>query len=156
MLRIFIDGDACPVKEEAYRVAARYQLTVHIVAGSWMRTPDDPKVVLTVVGPGIDAADDWIVGQVENGDIVVTTDIPLAARCLTAGAQVLDSTGHRYTAENIGPALVHRSLLADLRDLGEISGGPPPFEKKHRSRFLQRLDEAVHTIRRRTGIGNPL
>jgi uncharacterized protein YaiI (UPF0178 family) len=157
LLHIFVDADACPVKEEVYRVAARYDLDVTLVAGSWMRTPDAPRVDLKVVGGGIDVADDWIVEHVGMGDIVVTADIPLAARCLGLGAAVIGSTGRPFTADNIGPALATRGLLSELRDLGETTGGPPPFEKRDRSRFLQQLDEAINTIRRANRVsGLPL
>ena len=153
MLHIFIDADACPVKDEVYRVAARYDLDVTLVAGSWMRTPDAPRIELKVVGGGIDVADDWIVDHVETDDIVVTADIPLAARCLALGATVLGPGGQPFSDDNIGQALATRGLLSELRDLGEITGGPPPFEKRDRSLFLQRLDESVHAIRRRARTG---
>jgi uncharacterized protein YaiI (UPF0178 family) len=149
VLHIFVDADACPVKDEIYRVAARYDLRVTLVAASWMRAPDDPRVTLQVVGGGIDVADDWIVEHAGDGDIVVTADIPLAARCLALGAHVIGSTGYPFTQDNIGSALATRGLLSELRDLGEVTGGPAPFEKRDRSRFLQRLDEAVVAIRRR-------
>jgi len=151
VLHIFVDADACPVKEEIYRVAARYELNVTLVAGSWMRTPEDPRIGLEVVGAGIDVADDWIVEHVEAGDIVVTADVPLAARCLERGATVLGSGGRPFTADNIGTALATRGLLSELRELGEITGGPAPFEKRDRSLFLQQLDESVIAIRRRAG-----
>jgi len=151
VLHIFVDADACPVKDEVYRVAARYDLGVTLVAGSWMRTPENPKVELRVVGGGIDVADDWIVEHVETGDIVVTADIPFAARCLALGATVIGYASPPFTADNIGTALATRGLLSELRDLGEITGGPPPFQKRDRSAFLQRLDESIHAIRRREG-----
>jgi hypothetical protein len=141
------------VKAEVFRVAARYDLRVTLVAGSWMRSPTDPRVALQVVGGGIDVADDWIVEHVEDGDIVVTADIPLAARSLAKGAAVLGNTGWPFTADNIGGALATRGLLSELRDLGEVTGGPAPFERRDRSRFLQRLDDAVVAIRRRSGAG---
>jgi uncharacterized protein YaiI (UPF0178 family) len=149
VLHIYVDADACPVKEEVCRVAARYELNVTLVAGSWMRKPEDPRVALKVVGAGIDVADDWIAEHVEAGDIVVTADIPLAARCLERGATVLGSGGRPFTADNIGSSLATRALLSELRDQGEITGGPPPFEKRDRSLFLQQLDESVHAIRRK-------
>jgi hypothetical protein len=149
VLHIYVDADACPVKDEVYRVAARYDLRVTLVAGSWMRSPEDPRVALQVVGGGIDVADDWIVEHVDDGDIVVTADIPLAARCLALGAHVIGSTGYPFTQDNIGSALATRGLLSELRDLGEVTGGPAPFVKSDRSRFLQRLDDAVIAIRRR-------
>lgn len=152
MLHIYVDADACPVKQEVYRVAMRYHLSVTLVAGSRMRLPDAPGVNLKVVDQGLDAADDWIVQHVEANDIVVTADIPLAARCLGKGACVIGSTGRPFTAENIGTALATRDLLSELRQSGEITGGgPPPFGKRDRSRFLQALDKIVNQIRRREG-----
>jgi hypothetical protein len=150
LLHIYIDADACPVKDEVFRVAKRYDLDVTLVAAAWMRTPADRRLVLEVVGEGIDVADDFIAGHVEQGDIVVTADIPLAARCLAKGAHVIGTTGWPFTADNIGTALATRSLMSDLRDLGEVTGGPRPFTSRDRSRFLQRLDDAVIAIRRRT------
>jgi hypothetical protein len=149
LLHIYVDADACPVKQEIYRVARRYHLGVTLVAGSRMRLPEDPGVTLKLVKKGLDAADDWIVEHVEANDIVITADIPLAARCLGKGAYVLGSTGKAFTAENIGTVLAARDLLSELRELGEIKGGPPPFDKRDRSRFLQALDKAVNEIRRR-------
>lgn len=137
------------MKEEVYRVAMRYDLGVTLVAASWMRIPEDRRIILKVVGEGIDAADDFIATNAQGGDIVVTADIPLAARCLAAGAHVIGTTGWPFTTDNIGAALAARSLNADLRDLGEVSGGPPAFTRRDRSRFLQRLDDAVIAIRRR-------
>ena len=137
------------MKEEVYRVAMRYDLGVTLVAASWMRIPEDRRIILKVVGEGIDAADDFIATNAQGGDIVVTADIPLAARCLAVGAHVIGTTGWPFTTDNIGAALAARSLNADLRDLGEVSGGPPAFTRRDRSRFLQRLDDAVIAIRRR-------
>ena len=148
MLHIFIDADACPVKKEIFRVAERYGLEVTLVANSWMRVPDEPWITLEVVDDGFDAADDWIVDHVDDGDIVITADIPLAGRCLDKGASVLGTTGRPFTLENIGSALAMRDLMADLRGAGEITGGPPPITKKDRSLFLQKLDQAVQQIRR--------
>lgn len=150
MLRIYVDADACPVKHEIYQVARRYNLGVTLVAGSRMRLPDEPRVILKVVDQGLDAADDWIVEHVEANDIVITGDIPLAARCIRKGAYVLGITGKPFTAENIGTALATRDLLSELRLVGEITGGPPPFAKRDRSRFLQALDKAINEIRRRS------
>lgn len=147
MLRIFVDADACPVKEEIYRVARRYDLPVTLVAASPLRAPAGVTVV--VVPAGFDAADDRIAGDAGRDDIVITADIPLAARCLEQGAVVIGPTGAPFTEANIGDALASRELLAGLRAAGEISGGPPPFDRRDRSRFLQRLDEAIQTIRRR-------
>lgn len=149
MLHIFVDADACPVKQEIYRVANRYKLSVTLVAGSWMRIPNGAKITLKVVDKGMDAADDWIVENLEPDDIVITGDIPLAARCVERGAYVLGPTGKPFTEDNIGPALATRDLLSELREIGEVTGGPPPFDKRDRSRFLQGLDKAVNEIRRR-------
>jgi uncharacterized protein YaiI (UPF0178 family) len=148
LLHIYIDADACPVKQEVYRVAKRCHLGVTLVAGSRMRLPEESGVTLKIVEQGLDAADDWIVERVEPNDIVITADIPLAARCLKKGAYVLGSTGRPFTMENIGTALATRDLLSELRLVGEITGGPPPFAKRDRSRFLQALDKAINEIRR--------
>ncbi len=150
MLHIYIDADACPVKQEVYRVARRYRLKVTLVAGSCMRVPEDDSVALEVVGQGMDVADDWIVEHVEADDIVITADIPLAARCIAKGAAVLGTTGKPFTDDNIGSALATRNLLTELRGFGEITGGPPPFDSRDRSRFLQTLDEVINAIRRRS------
>ena len=149
MLNIYVDADACPVKEEVYRVAERYDLDVTVVANSPMRVPYEKRIRLKVVGDGFDAADDWIAENVECDDIVITADIPLAARCLEKGATVIGSGGRPFTEDNIGDAMATREILSELRETGEITGGPAPFAKKDRSRFLQRLDEAVHVIRRK-------
>ncbi|MGD2064633.1 MAG: YaiI/YqxD family protein [Nitrospirota bacterium] len=148
MLHIFVDADACPVKEEVYRVARRCRLEVTVVANSWMRVPDEQGITLEVVTGGFDAADDWIVEHVQADDIVVTADIPLASRCLKAGARVLGSTGRPFTEDNIGDALATRELLSELRDAGQVTGGPPPLEKRDRSRFLQELDQVIQAVRR--------
>jgi uncharacterized protein YaiI (UPF0178 family) len=149
LLHIFIDADACPVKLEVYRVARRYDLSVTLVAGSWMRVPEEDNLVLKVVGEGMDAADDWIVEHLDVDDIVITADIPLAARCLEKTAYALGPRGKPFTEENIGSALATRDLLSRLRDFGEAVGGPPPFDKRDRSRFLHQLDETVNAIRRK-------
>ena len=148
MLHIFVDADACPVKQEVYRVAKRYGLNVTLVANSWLRTPDEPWIGLEVVTDGFDAADDWIAERVQTDDIVVTADILLASRCLQTGARVIGSTGKPFTEDNIGEAVATRELLAELRVGGELTGGPPPMERRDRSRFLQRLDEMIQSIRR--------
>ena len=150
MLHIYVDADACPVKQEVYRVARRYQLNVTLVANTWMRTPDDPRITLEVVEDAFDAADDWIVDHVETGDIVITADIPLASRCMQKGARAIGSTGRPFTDDNIGEAVATRDLLAVLRGGGEITGGPPPLTKRDRSRFLQTLDEVIQSIRRKS------
>ncbi len=149
MLHIFVDADACPVKPEVYRVASRYHLDVTLVANSWMRVPNEPWIVLEVVEGGFDVADDWIVKHVQPYDIVVTADILLASRCLKGGAQVIGTTGKPFTENNIGQVVATRDLLSELRSVGKITGGPPPLQKRDRSRFLQQLDEVIQTIRRK-------
>lgn len=148
MLHIYIDADACPVKDEVYRVAARYGLSVTLVANSWMRTPREDWLRLEVVAEGADAADDWIVERVEAEDIVITADIPLAARCLKAGARALGTTGRPFTEDNIGHVLATRDLMTELRDVGAKTSGPPPLRKQDRSLFLQQLDQMIQAIRR--------
>ena len=149
MLHIFVDADACPVKQEVYRVAGRCGLNVTLVANSWMRVPNDSWIALEVVAGGFDAADDWIAEHVQPHDIVVTADILLANRCLKKDARVIGPTGKPFTDNNIGDAVATRDLLALLRETGEVSGGPPPLKKRDRSRFLQQLDEVIQTIRRK-------
>jgi uncharacterized protein YaiI (UPF0178 family) len=153
MLHVYVDADACPVKDEIYRVAQRYGLAVTLVADSWFRHPGGTWLKLEVVAGGPNAADDWIAGKVERDDIVVTADIPLAARCLDKGARVLGHKGREFTDANVGDALAGRHLATMLRDQGIMGGGPPPFAKKDRSRFLQKLDEIVQAIRRDTADG---
>lgn len=149
MLRVLVDADACPVKDEIYRVALRYGCPVTLVANQWMRTPHEGEVELEVVKGDFDAADDRIVELVEPDDVVITADIPLASRCLEKGAQVIGPKGKPFTEDNIGDALASRELLADLRATGEVSGGPPPMQKKDRSLFLQKLDQVIQGIRRK-------
>ncbi len=145
MPTIFIDGDACPVKQEVYRVGRRYGVRVKVVADSWMRVPEDNGVELIVVKGDFDAADDWIIEHVSEGDIVVTGDIPLADRCLKLGARVLGLRGREFTEDSIGEAMAGRELSSELRDLGIQTGGPKPFDKRDRSHFLQKLDAMLHT-----------
>ncbi len=149
MLHIFVDADACPVKPEVYRVAQRCRLEVTLVANSRMRVPAEEWLALEVVGDALDAADDWIVEHVREDDIVVTADIPLASRCLAARASVISPTGKPFTESNIGDAVATRNLLSELRGAGELTGGPPPLKKSDRSLFLQQLDQAIQSIRRR-------
>jgi uncharacterized protein YaiI (UPF0178 family) len=149
MLHIYVDADACPVKPETYRVAIRYHLQVTLVANSWMRIPKESWLTLKVVGDGFDEADNWIVEHVEPLDIVITADIPLASRCLKAGARVLGPTGKPFRDDSIGQALATRELMSELRGAGEITGGPPPLAKADRSRFLQELDGTIQSIRRK-------
>lgn len=149
MLHIYIDADACPVKQEVYRVARRCHLDVTLVTNTWMRVPNDNRIRLEVVGDAPDEADDWIAEHAQSDDIVVTADIPLASRCLKAGAQVIGTTGKPFTEDNIGQAVAIRDLLSDLRDVGEMTGGPPPMKKTDRSRFLQQLDATIQAIVRK-------
>jgi uncharacterized protein YaiI (UPF0178 family) len=147
MLTVFIDADACPVKEEVYRVARRYAMPVKVVANASLRVPADPLIEL-VVRPGFGAADDWIAGEAGPGDVVVTADIPLAARCLAKGAAALDPKGRPFTDADIGAALAMRDLMDGLRQAGAVTGGPAPMTPKDRSRFLSKLDELVNAARR--------
>ena len=143
---IFVDADACPVKEEIYRVAQRCGCPVQVVANAFMRTP--PDVTLTVVDAGPDAADDWIAERVHPGDIVVTNDIPLADRTLKAGGAALSASGKAFTPSSIGAALAQRELMEHLRSFGEGGGGPKPFSARDRSQFLSALDAAVQKAKR--------
>lgn len=151
MLEILVDADACPVKEEVYRVARRYGLRVRLVANSWMRVPGDELVEMVVVPGDFDAADDWIAEHAGAGDIVISEDIPLASRCLKNGAHVLAPRGRVFTEDTIGDALAARELMSQLRDMGAVAGGPAPIGKRDRSAFLQKLDEIVRTVRRGRG-----
>lgn len=148
---IYIDADACPVKQETYRVAQRYGLAVTLVANSPMRIPQYSWLKLVVVKDQFDAADDWIVSQIRENDVVISGDILLASRCLQKGALVIGTTGNEFTDDNIGSALATRELLSELREAGTISGGPAQFQKKDRSRFLQNLDQMIQRIKRKTG-----
>jgi uncharacterized protein YaiI (UPF0178 family) len=154
LLDIFVDADACPVKQEIFRVAKRYDLNVILVSNSWMRTPESSWLELVVVDKGPDVVDDWIVEHVGSDDIVISGDIPLASRCLKNGAQVLGNTGRPFTEDNIGDVLSIRDLLHDLREQGTMIGGPRPFAKKDRSRFLQELDKMIVKIRLKNGINS--
>jgi uncharacterized protein YaiI (UPF0178 family) len=147
-MAIYIDADACPVKDEIYRVARRYGIKVHVVANAPMRVPQEDLIELVVVKGGFDAADDWIVEHAGPGDIVVTADIPLADRCLHRQARVLSPRGDEFTEDAIGSALATRALLDMLRQSGEFAGGPSPFAKADRSRFLSKLDNLIHAVRR--------
>ncbi|HMB78386.1 MAG TPA: YaiI/YqxD family protein [Kiloniellaceae bacterium] len=148
---IYVDGDACPVKQEVLRVAERHGLTVYLVANSWMRLGAQPLLKQVVVGEGLDAADDWIAEHIATDDLVVTGDIPLAARCLARGALALNHSGKPFTPDNIGMALAMRDLKAQLRDSGEIKDQGPGFSKADRSRFLQALDTALTAAAREAG-----
>jgi uncharacterized protein YaiI (UPF0178 family) len=147
-MAIFIDADACPVKEETYRVARRYGTRVYVVSNSPIRVPREELIEAVVVKGGFDAADDWIADRAGAGDVAITADIPLADRCLRRGARVLGPRGVEFTEDAIGDALATRALLDMLRQSGEIGGGPAPFGKPDRSRYLSKLDEVLSAIRR--------
>lgn len=146
MVKIYVDADASPVKNEVVRVAKRYGLKVYLVANSGMQVGQDESVEMVVVGGSFDAADDWIAERVIDQDIVVTGDIPLASRCLEKGARVIDPKGRVFTEESIGEALANRELMAYLRDIGEVATGRAPYSKQDRSRFLQRLDDLIQAV----------
>ena len=148
MPKIIVDADACPVKDEIYKVARRYGLKVILVANSWLNHPGGKQIELVVVEKDQDSADDWIARQAARGDIVITGDIPLAARGLDNGARVLGHRGREFTQDNVGEALATRHLLTQLRDQGTMLGGPQPFVKKDRSQFLQKLDQLVNAVKR--------
>jgi uncharacterized protein YaiI (UPF0178 family) len=145
---IYLDADACPVKDETYRVAARYGLTVHVVANSVLNLPREPWIVRVVVVSALDAADAWIAERAGRGSIVLTADVPLAARCVKAGATVLAFTGKPFSEASIGMTLATRDLMQSLREAGTITGGPAPFSRADRSSFLSALDRAVNRILR--------
>jgi len=147
-IRIFVDADACPVKYEVYRVAERHRLRVYVVANSPIQVPRDPLVERVTVGSSLDAADNWIAERVDATAIVVTNDIPLASRCVKAGARVIAANGRAFTESSIGMTLAMRNLMADLRETGEMSGGPPAFSPRDRSAFLAALDQTIRRLRR--------
>ncbi len=148
MLDIYIDGDGCAVKEEVYKVAARYKLKVFLVANKSMSCPFEQDIEMVVVKGGIDAADDWIAEKIEIGDIAVTSDIPLADRCIKKQARVLGPKGVEFTEDSIGSALATRELMTNLRHMGEMRGGPAPMEKKDRSKFLSTLDQIIQSVKK--------
>ena len=148
-MQIFIDADACPVKDEVYRVAARYGLTTTVVSNSFIAIPPSKLIARMIVDAGPDVADDWIAERCEPGDIVVTNDIPLAERVLKAGGTAIAPNGRPFTADSIGSALASRAIGEHIRSMGEVTGGPRPFAPADRSRFLQALDEAVNREKRR-------
>jgi uncharacterized protein YaiI (UPF0178 family) len=145
---IYVDADACPVKEEVYRVAHRHGVKVFVVSNAFMLVPRDPLIERVIVGQGFDAADDWIAERAGPGDVVVTSDIPLAHRAVKAGAAVLAPNGRAFDEASIGMALATRDLMQDLRAAGEVTGGPKPFSARDRSAFLSALDQALSRIRR--------
>jgi uncharacterized protein len=147
-IRILVDADACPVKQEIYRVAERHRLRVQIVANSPINVPRDPMIERVTVGGGLDAADDWIAAHADADAIVITNDVPLASRCIKAGAQVIATNGRPFTDASIGMALAMRNLMADLREAGEMSGGPAAFSARDRSAFLAELDRTIRRLQR--------
>ena len=148
-IRIYIDADACPVKDETYKVAARYGLKTFVVSNSFMTIPVSPLIERVVVDAGPDIADDWIAERAAPGDVVVTNDIPLADRVIKAGATAIKPNGQPFTADSIGGALAQRAIMEHIRSTGEITGGPRPFDRNDRSRFLQALDEAIQREKRK-------
>lgn len=147
-IKIYIDADACPVKDEVYKVAERYRLPVLVVANQYMNIPVNPLFEMKVVSGGFDAADDWIVENCKKNDIVVTADILLADRCVKKAARVLGPKGEEFTEDNVGSAVASRELLQNLRHMGEVRGGPTPMDKKSRSNFLNKLDQIIQSIRK--------
>ncbi len=147
-LQIYVDADACPVKQEVYKVAARHKVPVRVVSNSFLRLPPDPGLELVVVGDALDAADDWIVERAGPKDVVVTADVPLASRCVKAGACVIAPNGRLFTPESIGMALATRNLMTDLREAGQITTGPKAFSPRDRSTFLSALHEALERLKR--------
>jgi len=147
-IQIYVDADACPVKDEVYRVAGRNGLKVYVVTNSYMNVPRDPLIERVAVPAGPDEADDWIAERAGASDIVITADIPLADRCVKAGATVLSPKGKPFTENSIGMQLATRNLMTDLRSAGAMTGGPPPFDKRDRSAFLSALNQAVVRLKR--------
>lgn len=150
-IHIYVDADACPVKDEIYRVAERHRVPVTVVAAGFIRVPPDPLIERIAAGPGMDAADDWIAERAGPGAIVITADIPLASRCIKAGAAVIAPNGKPFTEADIGMALAVRNLMHDLRSAGEMTGGPWPFAPRDRSTFLSALDQAIRRLQRQSG-----
>lgn len=148
-IRIFVDADACPVKPEVYRVAERYGLKVFVVANAFMNVPRTDLIERVIVPEGPDIADDWIAERAGASDIVVTADIPLAARCVRNGASVIGPTGKPFDEDSIGMALATRNLMSDLRSAGATTRGPPPLSRQDVSRFLSALDLAVTRLKRK-------
>ena len=148
-IEIFIDADACPVKDEVYKVAMRYGLKTWVVTNSFMVVPASPRIERVIVEAGADVADDWIAERVQPGDIIVTNDIPLADRVLKAGGAAVSPSGRPFTENSIGVAIAQRALMEQLRSTGATTGGPRPFDRADRSRFLQALDETIVREQRR-------
>lgn len=147
-MRIFVDADACPVKDEVLKTAFRHKLPVVFAGNTWLRGYDDPLIEQIVAPEGLNAADDRIVERIEAGDLVVTADVPLAARCLAKGALGIDPRGKLFDDASIGMAVAVRDLMTDLRDAGAVTGGPAPFCKQDRSRFLDGLERLIRMTRR--------
>ena len=150
-IELFIDADACPVKDEVYKVAQRYGLKTWVVSNAFMMIPTSPMVERVIVDAGPDVADDWIAEHVAPGDVAITNDIPLAERVLQAGAHAIAPHGKPFTEDSIGSAIAQRALMEQLRSTGDIYGGPKPFDRNDRSRFLQALDQVIQKERRRRG-----
>jgi uncharacterized protein YaiI (UPF0178 family) len=148
MLDIYIDADGCPVKDETYKVAERYQLKVFVVANKYLTTPNDSRVQMVVASSDFDAADDWIVEHAQKGDIVITADILLAERCVKKQVRAIGTKGVEFTEDSIGSAVATRELMQNLRHMGEVRGGPAPMDKKDRSRFLGTLDQIIQQLKR--------
>jgi uncharacterized protein YaiI (UPF0178 family) len=148
MLEIYVDADACPVKDEVYRVARRYGLKVWVVSNGGVRVPDEPGIERVIVPGGLDVADDWIAEHIGPGDIAIAADVPLASRCVKRGARVIAPDGRPFTPNSIGNDLATRNLMTTLRDTGQIRGGGRPFTGQDRSRFLGALDTAIQAIKR--------
>jgi hypothetical protein len=148
-IKIYIDADACPVKEETYKIAVRYGLQTFVVSNSFMQIPTSPLIVRAIVDAGADVVDNWITEHVVAGDVVVTSDIPLAARVLAKEAHAIAPYGRAFTEDSIGLALAQRSLMEHIRSTGERTSGPPPFSSTNRSRFLQALDQTIARERRK-------
>ncbi|MEH3120255.1 MAG: YaiI/YqxD family protein [Methylorubrum populi] len=151
-IAIYVDADACPVKDEVYRVAARYGLHVTVVSNGFLNLPREPWIERVIVGDAFDAADDWIAERASRGAIVVTADVPLASRCVKAGAVALAPNGKPFTESSVGLALATRNLMQELREAGAITGGPKPFSPKDRSAFLGALDRVVVRLKRDLGV----
>ena len=149
MTKIYIDADACPVKDEVYKVAERYKLKVILVANQWQKVPLNPLITMELVSGGFDAADDWIFENSVANDIVITTDILLAERCVKKAVRVLGHKGEEFTEDNVGGAVATRELMQNLRHMGEMRGGPAPMDKKARSRFLGTLDTIIQSLKRK-------
>ncbi|MGE5087066.1 MAG: YaiI/YqxD family protein [Bacillota bacterium] len=148
MLDIYIDADGCPVKDETYKVAERYQLKVFVVANKYLNVPQNSRIQMIVASSDFDAADDWIVENAQKGDIVITADILLAERCVKKNIRAIGSKGIEFTEDSIGSAVATRELMQNLRHMGEVRGGPAPMDKKDRSRFLGTLDQVIQQLKR--------